>query len=209
MVSLAFILLTALAVLFYQQSGGFKANQIWVVLSWCVLVSVVAGLGLFEVEPTRFVGVMAGLFGLVIFLGRNAAPVSPQTQKWLLALHSLRLGVEWVLHELYGMGKIPKIMTWEGYNFDVAMGISALMLLVYTQVFGKSLSLVFWKTWNATGLCFLIWIVGMAALSAPLPLQQLAFDQPNVAILSFPFCLLPGIVVPLVGLGHWRALRSG
>lgn len=207
MLSTTFLLITALAIFFYQKSGGFKDQQIWTILGWCVLVSTMAWLGVFEAEPKRFISVVIMLFGVMYFLSRKAAPVTAQTQKWVLALHSLRLAVEWVLHELYGMGKIPKIMTWEGLNFDVVMGASALMLLVYTQITGQRLSPFFWKTWNVIGLCFLAWIVGMAALSAPLPLQQLAFEQPNVAVLMFPFCLLPGMVVPLVALAHVRGLK--
>ncbi|MEM9987092.1 MAG: hypothetical protein AAF804_18515, partial [Bacteroidota bacterium] len=49
--------------------------------------------------------------------------------------------------------------------------------------------------------------VGIAILSAPLPFQQLAFEQPNVAVLRFPYVLLPGVVVPLVLLSHLLSLK--
>jgi hypothetical protein len=99
-------------------------------------------------------------------------------------------------------------MTWDGWNFDIAIGITAALLGLVHLVRKKPLPALAWKIWNLTGLAFLVWIVAIAILSAPLPLQQLAFDQPNVAVLSFPFCLLPALVVPLVFLAHWRALRS-
>ena len=38
-------------------------------------------------------------------------------------------------------------------------------------------------------------------------LQQFAFSQPNIAILYFPFSLLPACVVPLVALAHLVAIR--
>ena len=38
----------------------------------------------------------------------------------------------------------------------------------------------------------------MGLLSAELPIQQLAFDQPIKAIAFFPYILLPAVVVPLV-----------
>ena len=38
--------------------------------------------------------------------------------------------------------------------------------------------------------------------------QQLAFEQPNIAVLRFPYVLLPGIVVPLVGLSHLLHLKQ-
>jgi hypothetical protein len=36
--------------------------------------------------------------------------------------------------------------------------------------------------------------------------QRLAFEQPNVALLHFPFGWLPAVLVPLVVLAHAAAL---
>jgi hypothetical protein len=133
---------------------------------------------------------------------------APVVQGWFLALHSLRVAVEWVLHSVYQQGLVPVGMTWDGWNFDVFFGLSALGLGLLQLVRRQPLPPRIWKIWNGIGLLFLAWIVGMAVLSAPLPVQQLAFDQPNVAVLRFPYCLLPALVVPLVFLAHWRALQS-
>jgi hypothetical protein len=40
------------------------------------------------------------------------------------------------------------------------------------------------------------------------PFQQFAFDQPNIAVLYFPFIWLPSCVVPLVLLSHLAAIRQ-
>jgi hypothetical protein len=56
--------------------------------------------------------------------------------------------------------------------------------------------------WNCGGILLLSVIVTIAVLSAPLPFQQLAFKQPNVAVLQFPFTWLPAYVVPVVLLSH-------
>jgi len=45
-------------------------------------------------------------------------------------------------------------------------------------------------------------IVLTAILSAPLPIQQLAFEQPNIAVMYFPFVYLPGFIVPIVLFSH-------
>lgn len=50
-------------------------------------------------------------------------------------------------------------------------------------------------------------IVSIAILSAPFPFQQLAFEQPNVAVLRFPYILLPSVIVPLVYLSHFITLK--
>ena len=62
--------------------------------------------------------------------------------------------------------------------------------------------------WNLLALGLLLNVVTTAVLSAPSPLQRFAFDQPNVAILHFPFVWLPAVVVPLVLLAHLAAIRQ-
>jgi hypothetical protein len=47
-----------------------------------------------------------------------------------------------------------------------------------------------------------------AAPSTPSPLQKIAFDQPNIAILNFPFSWLPTFIVPIVLLGHLVSIRQ-
>ena len=46
-----------------------------------------------------------------------------------------------------------------------------------------------------------------AALALPSPMQKIAFEQPNLAVMFFPFNLLPAVVVPLVLLAHLTAIR--
>lgn len=62
--------------------------------------------------------------------------------------------------------------------------------------------------WNFLGLALLIVIVVLAVLSAKTPLQQFAFDRPNIAVAYFPFNWLPSVVVPIVLLSHLAALRQ-
>lgn len=62
--------------------------------------------------------------------------------------------------------------------------------------------------WNFLCTCFLINIVARALLSTPYPLQTLALDQQNIAILYFPFVWLPTFIVPLVLFGHLVSLRK-
>jgi len=51
-------------------------------------------------------------------------------------------------------------------------------------------------------------IVLTAILSAPLPIQQLAFDQPSIAVMYFPFVYLPGFIVPIVLFSHLVSLKK-
>ena len=97
-------------------------------------------------------------------------------------------------------------MTFEGRNFDILAGITA--PIMYYLVFVKqSMSKKTLLFWNFACLALLLNIVINAILSAPLPFQQFAFEQPNIAILYFPFNLLPSIVVPVVLFAHLVAIR--
>lgn len=51
-------------------------------------------------------------------------------------------------------------------------------------------------------------IIVNALFSAPSPIQKFAFEQPNIAILYFPFSLLPTFIVPIVLLGHLVSIRQ-
>jgi hypothetical protein len=99
-------------------------------------------------------------------------------------------------------------MTFQGYNFDILIGLSAVAILLYGSVTHNPLSKSFVLIWNLTGLLFLTIIVVMAILSSPLPIQQFAFQQPNVAVLKFPYVFLPAYIVPIVYLSHLLTIDS-
>ena len=99
-------------------------------------------------------------------------------------------------------------MTFEGWNFDILIGISALMILVYQFVSKKNVKPLLFMIWNSLGIMLLLFIVCLAILSSPLPIQQLAFDQPNVAVLEFIYCFLPTCLVPLVFVSHILLIKK-
>ena len=98
-------------------------------------------------------------------------------------------------------------MTFEGRNFDIIAGITA-PLIAYFGFTIEKLSRQIILVWNFICLGLLINIVATALLSAPSPLQKLAFDQPNIAILNFPFSWLPTFIVPVVLFGHLVSIRQ-
>ncbi len=119
-----------------------------------------------------------------------------------MAIHVFRIPVEVFLFFLYLEEQVPKIMTFMGLNFDILIGVSALIILIATNIFKFRLTKNILLIWNWIGLLFLMNIVVIAVLSAPLPFQQMSFDRPNIAVLSFPYVLLPSYIVPVVFLAH-------
>jgi hypothetical protein len=122
----------------------------------------------------------------------------------LTLLHVVRLPVELGLYGLFVHGAVPRLMTFAGGNWDILMGLSA--PLVYWLLRRGHVERWLLVGWNVLGLGLLFHIVRVAVLAAPSPVQRLAFEQPNVALLHFPFGWLPAVLVPLVVLAHAAAL---
>jgi hypothetical protein len=122
-------------------------------------------------------------------------------------IHIVRIPVEIVLYWLFLQKEIPQLMTFEGRNFDIIAGITAPFIAWFGMVKGRLNRKVI-IAWNILCLGLLMNIVVSALLSAPTPLQQFAFDQPNIAILYFPFSWLPVFIVPVVLFAHLVSLRQ-
>lgn len=122
-------------------------------------------------------------------------------------IHTVRIPVELVLYWLFVNAAIPKIMTFEGWNFDILAGITA-PLLMYFVFIKKTWNRKIYLIWNIVCLGLVLFIISIAILSAPFPLQQLAFDQPNYGVLYYPYSWLPGFVAPMVVFAHLIAIRQ-
>ncbi len=143
--------------------------------------------------PPRFLLLIGPPLLLIIFLfstkqGRQF--ITSLDTKTLTLLHVIRIPVEIVLLLLHTHKLVPQLMTFEGRNFDILSGLSA-PLIYYFGYVQKRLSRSTLLIWNWICIALLLNIVINAILSAPFALQQFAFDQPNIAVLYFPFVLLP------------------
>jgi hypothetical protein len=121
----------------------------------------------------------------------------------LIMLSSSRILVELVLDGLYHAGFVPVSMTYEGHNFDMISGVSAPVIAYFCVRFQdggwrKSVLLI----WNILALGLVLNVLITGIFSVPSPIQQWAFQNPNVAILHFPFVWLPGFIVPVVLFSH-------
>jgi hypothetical protein len=160
---------------------------------------------LFGVLPT----VLAIFVLFVTTTGRHFIDSLPL--KNLTYLHVVRLPVEVVLFWLFLNKTIPGLMTFEGRNFDIIAGITA-PFIAYFGFTKNKLNRQVMLAWNFICLALLINIVVNAIFSAPSPIQKFAFEQPNIAVLNFPFSWLPTFIVPVVLFGHltsiWQLLRQ-
>lgn len=126
----------------------------------------------------------------------------------LLAIHILRIPIEFILYSLFKEKMLAREMTFIGYNYDIIFGVTALVFLIIGIFFRKIFYFQIFRLWNIFGICSVLIVVILGILSSPIPIQLIAYDQPNIAMLQFPYALLPNLVVPLVILSHIILLRN-
>ncbi len=211
--SMSFIAVVVLTYLgFARWAKPSKAILVFLAV-WILAQSGISLTGFYkntEAFPPRFILVLGPpiITLLLLFLtGKGKRVLNSLNFQKLTLLHTIRIPVELILFGLFTQNLIPELMTFSGRNFDVLAGLTA-PFIYYFGFVKKRLSRGFLIFWNIASLALLLNIISNAILSAPFPFQQFAFEQPNIALLRFPFVLLPGFVVPVVLFCHLGMLRQ-
>ena len=200
-IEILFIGVTILCLLLFHYSNDKPKRITSIIVLWSILHSILAYSGFYlnsTAFPPRFILVLAPAIAIILFsISKNRNWfVARRNRQLSTLLHIVRFPVEIILMQLFIFKMVPQLMTFEGRNFDIIMGISAplIALLIYKKLIGKRALLI----WNVLGLIMILFIFLNGIFSAELPFQQLAFDQPNIAPTYFPFILLPSTIVPIV-----------
>lgn len=219
-VSIVFILTTFITVAFLLQAAKHVGLQtlpskvlLFFLPLWIFFQLILGVSGFYQntaVMPPRlavFGAVPAVLFFLAFLLFFRVGFIEKLPLKYLTLLHTVRIPVEIVLYWLFLRGAVPEIMTFAGRNFDIFSGVFA--LIVYFVAFREGRpNIPILIVFNIFGLILLANIVSIAIFSLPTPFQQFGLDQPNRAVLHFPFNWLPSIVVPIVLFAHLAGIAQ-
>ena len=216
-IELLFLASFGLTIAFFYFSNGKPLKLTAFILVWSLAQSILAYLGFYQETqafPPRFGLVILPSIVFVVY------GLLPKQQKWIAEkrdslistlLHSIRIPVEIVLFGLFNHQMVPKLMTFEGRNFDILIGISAPIMgwLFFKKKVNKSMMLA----WNIIGLCFVLFILVNGILSAELPFQQFGFEQPNRAVNYFPFvpshnCSYSNLDSPFRHLSTWEEILT-
>jgi hypothetical protein len=127
-------------------------------------------------------------------------------QQNLIRLQSFRIFVEVLLWALFIENVAPVQMTFEGRNFDILSGLTA--IVVAYLVARNSISKTIIVIWNIACFVLLINIVSVAILSMPTPFRIFMNEPVNTIVTQFPVSLLPGLLVPLAYALHFFSLRQ-
>ena len=206
--------ITVILTLFFLGSTFKNARiPITILLIWLIIQSLIASTGFYTVTntlPPRMMALLAPPILCIALLfisakGRNY--IDTLNTEWLNWLHTVRVPVEICLLLLFNAGLVPKLMTFEGINFDIISGLSA-PLVVYYGYRRKTWSRNILLTWNIICLALLFNIAYHGILSVPTPFQRFGFEQPNIGLTYFPYILLPGFIVPAVLFAHLASIRQ-
>ncbi len=196
--------------------GKWSVRTVMVaIVLWLGIQTILSFWGIYtdfpESIPPKIIlfGVIPVLITIALIFGTRKGRlfIDRLSMQMLAYVHIIRIPVELVLYGLFLNGAVPELMTFEGRNFDILAGITA-PLVGFFGIGQNKMGKFSLLCWNFVCLGLLLNIVINAVLSTPSPFQQFGFDQPNVAILNFPFSWLPTFIVPLVLFAHLAAIRK-
>ena len=212
-VHLLFFVSVLIAFVMFMKATNSSKISITIMLFWITFQSIL-GISHFytytQSIPPRFLLLIAPPVFLIVLLfitAKGRLFIDSLNINFLMLLHSVRIIVELVLYFLFCSKQIPINMTFEGGNFDMFSGITA-PLIYYFGFVQKKLNTRIILFWNFLCLTLLINVVVNSVLSSPFPFQKFGFEQPNIAVLYFPYVLLPSFIVPLVLFSHLTIIRK-
>ncbi|MFA6457056.1 MAG: hypothetical protein WCW40_09565 [Bacteroidota bacterium] len=158
--------------------------------------------------PPKIMIVVLPNFILIFYLwfSTKGGEIAQQFDLVFLTLfQSFRIFVELILWQLAGKELLPSVMSFEGRNFDVLIGVTA-PVVAYLFSKGKisNLGLIIW---NIGGIVLVTNVVLHGMLSLP-GIELIRTNVPNFIISYAPFNLLPGVLVPIAYILHVFALRK-
>lgn len=179
---------------------------------WLGFLAVMAAQGFFMefTLPPRFaIAVLPPIvFIILLLLSKKVGVLLDLTPPaWLVYIQSFRIWMEIILWMMYVATVLPVQLTFEGRNWDILAGITAVIVGYFCFTRKRwSHRVVFW--WNLFGLALLFNVVITGILSAPFPFRVFMNEPANTIMGHFPFVWLPGFVVPVAMCMHVLSIRQ-
>lgn len=195
-----------------EQQKKFIRKLLIAFFGWLVFIYLWSRFGIFknfELFPVNAAPVIIiPLITILIFsFSKTVKEILPHIpQENIIKLQVFRFYVEVLLWALFASALLPVQMTFEGRNFDVITGVTAMgVAWLITKNKFPNVAIVLW---NIMGLGLLINIVTIALLSMPTPFRYFMNEPANTIVTEFPVSLLPAFLVPLAYMLHILSLRK-
>jgi hypothetical protein len=179
-------------------------------LIYLSLISYTEVLNDFSLPPKLPLLVVLPIFVvLIISLFKKATSdlVSVTAVSWLIYIQGFRIIVELIIWGGYQIGLMPLITTFEGSNYDILVGITAIPMAYYAKSVKASRSLLI--LWNIAGLLVLANTVRIIITSAYFP-AGIGLDTGTIGaeFVSLPYLLIPGLFMPLAVYIHALSIKQ-
>ena len=181
-------------------------------ISWLVYIYLIGVSGFllnYDFPPRFFIFLVLPAFiftGIFIYKNRKSEWINNIPKSWLIYFQTFRIGVEVLFVYSISVGLLNKEVTWEGYNFDLLMGISAPLigLLVFNwKLIPQKIAL--W--WNYLGIFILMSVIFLFVSSLYFP-QLYGSETPLLpkSAGSFPSVLIAGFLMPSAIFIHFLSI---
>jgi len=126
---------------------------------------------------------------------------------WLIYIQSFRIIVELIIWGAYQEGIIPIDATFEGSNFDVVVGLTAVPMAYYAK--RDKVSPMALIVWNIAGLVILANTVRMFITAGYFPhLLGESSTMIGPEFVKMPYLLIAGLFMPLAVLIHGLSIKQ-
>ena len=201
----------------FSEPSEIKKTRLWVVtivVVWIIIISIGSISGFFSdfdsIPPKVALGLVPPMVILLIWTIKSKklkVLLGKIPVHWIIGFQSFRVIVEIMLWKQYDLGITPIQMTFEGRNFDILVGLTApIMAYLYWKKgdIMRNLAII----WNFIGLGLLLNVIVVAILSFPTPFRYFMNEPSNEAITTFPFILLPALLVTMAYTMHYFSLKQ-
>jgi len=182
-------------------------------ICWLAILAVLASEDFFRdfraLPPRILVAILPPVVLIVVLLFSRFFKLILEVipESWLLYIQSFRVFMELALWLGFLGGFVPFQMTFEGFNQDIIVGITAGMAGFVFFGRGRYRRLEAF-IWNIFGIALLSNIVTIAFLSTPSPFRVFTNEPANTFVANVPFIWIPGFIVPFALAMHLFSLRQ-
>jgi hypothetical protein len=192
-----------------RQQKRFKIKTALTLIIWLTYVSLISLSGIFTIAalPPRIPLLLvlpAFVFFIYFFASRQfKAFIAHTPASWPVYFQSFRIIVELLIWGAFLNGILPKEASFEGYNFDIAIGITAPFIGYFIVAKGGSKNTGALLAWNFIGLITLV-IVVFILMSRSYFYCSFGLSESILArgLGVFPYTFLAGFFMPLAVFMH-------
>lgn len=187
-----------------------KKNFLITISIWVVYVIIMSASGLLNslsLPPRAPVFIILPAFTIVFITTSRSIfkqLLSTLSKSSLVYIQSFRILVELLIYGAFLDGAFPQRVTFEGLNYDILVGISALPIgyLIQKEHIGRKGII----TWNILGLLVLS-LTGYAFISS-FYFSDFVDLAGEIALVQLPYIFLPAILLPIAIFYHVISIRQ-